>query len=247
MARKQAKLNQVLAIEKGVKARTAGAVTKLYHMVQKPALLTGLFKDYQPLDEAGQHYPPERQRVQVKAEETLKATRKALSELFDVTAQKDFANCGAKANVVVGGTPLLEDVPVTYLLFLEKQLVDFRTLVSKIPTLDSSEDWRLDDASGLFKTEPTKTTRTSKVQRPIVLYDATEEHPAQTQLITEDVVVGHWTTTKQSGALTNDRKVELLERIATLLEAVKFARETANNTEAPKVAVSDVLFGYLLG
>lgn len=247
MARKQAKLNQILAIEKGIKARTAGTVTKLYHLVQKPTLLSGLAKTYLPIDDAAQHYPPERQRVQVKAEETLKATRKALSELFDVTAQKDFANCGAKANVVVGGTPLLENVPVTYLLFLEKQLVDFRTLVSKIPTLDSSEDWRLDEATGLFKTEQTKTTRTAKVQRPIVLYDATEEHPAQTQLITEDVVVGHWTTTKQSGALTADRKVELLERIATLVEAVKFARETANNTEAPKVAVSDVLFSYLLG
>lgn len=242
-----AKLNQVLAIEKGVKARTAGAVTKLYHLVQKPALLTGLVKNYQPLDEDGQHYPPERQRVQVMAEDTLKNTRKALSELFDITAQKDFANCEARATIKVDGHELIENVPVTYLLFLEKQLVDFRTLVSKIPSLDSSEDWRLDSATGLFKTEPTKTTRTAKVQRPIVLYDATADHPAQTQLITEDVVVGHWTTTKQSGALTADRKTELLERVAKLLEAVKFARETANSSVAPKVAVSDILFGFLLG
>jgi len=247
MTKKETKLNQVLAIEKGVKARTSGTVTKLYHMVQKPVLLVGLAKNYQPLNEDGQHYPPERQRVQVRAEDTLKDTRKALAELFDITARKDWANCEARAAVVVNGQELVSNVPVTYLLFLEKQLTDLRTLVSKIPVLDGSEEWKMDLATGLHKTDPTKTTRTQKVQKPIVLYDATEEHPAQTQLITEDIVVGHWTTVKQSGALQADRKVDVLERIETLLEAVKFARETANSNDAPKQQVADALFGYILG
>jgi len=246
MARKEAKLNQVLAIEKGVKARCNGTVTRLYHLVQKPVLLNGLVKNYQPLDEDGVRYPPESQKVQVRADETLKETRKALTELFNVTAQKDWANCDARADVVVEGELVLTNVPVTYLLFLEKQLTDLKTLVSKVPVLDSSDDWQLDEASGLFKTTATQTTRTSKVQRPIVLYDATDEHPAQTQLITEDVVVGHWSTVKQSGALPADRKNELLERIEQLLEAVKFSRETANSVDAPKVSV-DSLFGFIFG
>ncbi|MBW1784902.1 MAG: hypothetical protein JRL30_29685 [Deltaproteobacteria bacterium] len=240
------KLNQVLAIEKGVKARTTSAITKLYHQVQKSELLGGLAKTYQPIDEDGQQYPPERKKVQVRAEDVLKDTSRVLSELFNTVAQKDWANCDAKASVVVDGKELVKDAPVTYLLFLEKQLTDLRTITSKIPSLDGSEDWNYDSATGMYKTSPVQTTRTEKVKRAIVLYAATPEHPAQTQLISEDIVAGYWTTTKQSGALTADRKVELLERIEKLLEAVKFAREAGNNSDAPRVTIADAIFGYLL-
>jgi len=246
MTKKTPKLNQVLAIEKGVKSRTQGTVTKLYHMIQKPILMAGLMKTYQPLEEGGQEYPPERQKVQVRADDVLTDASVALSELFDVTAQKDFANCGAVADVIVEDNVLLEQVPVTFLLFLEKQLTDFRTILGKVPTLDASEEWKKDEALGLHRTDPTKTTRTAKVQKPIVLYDATEEHPAQTQLLTEDVVVGTWETVKQSGALPADRKTAIQKRVEKLLEAVKFARETANSIEANKQTIGDTVFAYLL-
>jgi len=39
----------------------------------------------------------------------------------------------------------------------------------------------------------------------------------------------------------------VLERIETLLKAVKYARETANSNDAPKQQVADALFGYILG
>jgi len=38
-------------------------------------------------------------------------------------------------------------VPATYLLFLEKQLTDLHTLVSKLPVLDASETWVFDQAA----------------------------------------------------------------------------------------------------
>ena len=241
------KLNQVLAIEKGVKSRTTSTISKLYHMVQKSTLLTGFSKSYQTLSEDGVQYPPESQKVQVRAEDTIKGTRKALVELFNVTIQKDRANCGALADVIVDGQVVLHLVPVTSLLFLEKQLTDFKTLLSKIPTLDPGEDWRLDEATGLFKTNVVRTTRTAKTQKPIVLYDATEHHPAQTQMITEDVIVGHWNTTKHSGALTVSRKEELLEKAERFLAAVKFAREEANSSEVLREDAGEVVFKHLLG
>ena len=108
-----------------------------------------------------------------------------------------------------------------------------RTFIDKMPTLDESEDWRKDEATGLFKTEPTKTHRTAKVQEAIVLYDATEKHPAQTQLITKDVIVGYWNQVKQSGAITRGEKRKLLEKVEAVLNAVKSAREEANSIEAP--------------
>lgn len=41
--------------------------------------------------------------------------------MFDVVATQDFANCQAKADVMVEGRVLIKDAPVTHLLFLEKQ------------------------------------------------------------------------------------------------------------------------------
>jgi hypothetical protein len=93
---------------------------------------------------------------------------------------------------------------------------------------------------------PPRLNRTKKVQKPIVLYDATKEHPAQTQLITEDVVVGYWDTVKHSGALPAPRKKELMSRIEKLSQALKFAREKANAADAETVSVGKPIFDYLL-
>lgn len=241
---KETKLNQVLAIEKGVKSRTQSAITQAYHKIQKQMLLNGLFKTYKPLNEDGVQLAPERQRVQVLAKDILKDVRKALSELFNITAQKDYANCSARTTLVVGNVTL-EDVPVTYLLFLEKNLTDLRTLVGKIPVLDSAEDWSFDEATGVFKSASVTTTRTAKVAKPLVLYPATEAHPAQTQLVTIDEVVGNWETVKQSGALPVHNKEALLEKLQKLIESIKFARETANSIKAPEHEVGKTIFSYL--
>ncbi len=169
-----------------------------------------------------------------------------LTELMDVTASKDYANCHARADVVVEGQTLVKDAPVPFLLFLEKHLTDLHTFVDKLPNLDSADDWVSDPNSGLYKTAPIATHRTKKVQKPIVLYDATDKHPAQTQLITEDVLVGYWDTVKQSGALPLPRKRELLERLESLSQAVKFAREQANDAEATEQKIGGAIFAYLL-
>ncbi len=241
------KLNQILAIEKGIKTRVYADFTELHQATQKPALMNGFHKAYQPRDEDGETYPPESQKVQHNAAEVLERVAAGLTELFDITAIKDYANCAARADVVVDGRPLIKDVPATYLLFLEKQLSDLHTFVAKMAELDAGSDWNVDPGTGLFKTEPTATQRTKKLQRPIVLYDATEHHPAQTQLITEDVIAGQWVTIKYSGAIPAPRKKQLLGRIEKLTNAVKFAREQANAVETTEQKVGRHVFDYLFG
>lgn len=241
------KLNQILAIEKGTKSRVHGEITRMHHALQKPTLLNGFAKSYQANDEAGDQHPPENARVQMIATDMIRKAGRLLTELFDITATKDWANTQAKGDLVVDGQVLLEQVPATYLLFLEKQLNDLNTFVGKIPVLDPSDEWSYDESSNLFKTEPSRTSRTKKVQRPIVLYPATEKHPAQTQLISEDVVVGSWLTVKHSGALPVNKKTELLERIERLSNAAKMAREQANGTEASRREVGERVFTYLFG
>ncbi|NUR61280.1 MAG: hypothetical protein HOV87_21855 [Catenulispora sp.] len=239
------KLSQIIAIEKGVKSKSYADLTQAHHDVQKQALLTGLSRTYQPKDEDGEQLPPEATRVQVKAEDVLRQIAGNLTRLFDVTATKDWANCAARADVVVDGRTLLRDVPVSYLLFLEKQLTDLHTFVKKLPVLDAAESWTHDPASDWYRTEPVRTMRTKKVPRNHVKAEATEKHPAQVEVYYEDVAVGYWTQTKFSGALPAQRVNELVERVEKLTQAVKFAREEANTFEVTDQHVGEAVFGYL--
>ncbi len=243
-----AKLNQIIAVEKGIKARVYSGVTELHKASQKPALFNGFAKTYQKKDEDGEDLPPERMRVQFMAPDVLRGAERLLTELMDITARKDWTNCAAAADVVVDGVTIAPAAPVTYLLFLEKQLTDLRTFVDAIPVLDEGEAWTKDVNSGLFKTDPTQTHRTKKVQKPIVLYPATPEHPAQTQVISEDVIAGFWSQVKHSGALPKPEKEAISGRVEKLLQATKQAREQANGTDeqtAPNVGTA--VFQYLLG
>ena len=104
-----AKLNQIIAVEKGIKSRSHQELSDAHHALQKPQLLSGISRTYQPRDEEGEKFPPESTRVQMRAEEMLKKTQEILTRLFDVTATKDLTNCRARADVGGGGT-VLEDL-----------------------------------------------------------------------------------------------------------------------------------------
>ncbi|HEY0757522.1 MAG TPA: hypothetical protein VGD98_26465 [Ktedonobacteraceae bacterium] len=239
------KLNQVIAIEKNIKSRALQDLTDAHHSLQKTALLAGIARTYRPKDEEGEQLPPEATKVQEKSEEIIRATNETLTKLFDVVATKDWANCLAKADVVIEGRTLLSGVPATYLLFLEKQLVDLHTFIKKLPVLDAAETWVFDQSADCWATEPILTTRTKKVPRNHVKAEATEHHPAQVEVYYEDITVGHWRTTKFSGALPARRINELLARVEKLQEAVKFAREEANNLEVEDVKTGEAVLGYL--
>jgi len=243
-----AKLNQVIAVEKGIKARVYAGMTDMNKIVQKGELFNGFNKSYRKLDESGEDLPSESKRVQFSANTVLQAIERGLSELMTVTARKDWTNCVATGTVKVDGKEIVKDAPVSYLLFIEKQLNDVRTLLTNLPVLDIAEDWEKDTNSGLYKTAVTSTHRTKKVQKSLVLLAPTVEHPGQAQLITEDMLVGYWDTVKHSGAMPKPAKEALLQRVEKLAIAVKEAREAANmqdEIEVPKVGTA--IFAYLYG
>jgi hypothetical protein len=59
------------------------------------------------------------------------------------------------------------------------------------------------------------------------------------------VTVGYWRTVKFSGALPAKRVSELLDRVERLQQAVKYAREEANNTEAVDQKAGEKVFQFL--
>ncbi|THV42165.1 hypothetical protein [Glycomyces buryatensis] len=241
------KLNQIIAIEKSVKNKAAKSLGDAGRELNKAPLLSGISRNYQPKDEEGEQLPPESTKVKRRVEDQLSEVADSMTRLFDVVATKDRSNALATADVTVDGEVLLEDVPVTYLLFLEKQLAELQTFVKGLPVLDEGESWFFNESANCFATEPVKTVRTKKVPRNHVKAEATEEHPAQVEVYYEDIPVGYWTTIKFSGSAPAKRVATLTARLEKLQHAVKFAREEANGAEVVDQQVGAKVFDYLLG
>jgi hypothetical protein len=243
------KLHQILAIETTARAQSQKDLTKIYHGLEKPDMLTGQFNEYQPLKEDGMKLPSERKALQVRVKDVIKQAVDTMSKAFDIVAVRDFANTSAKSDVVMpDGSVLLKDAPAPYLLWLEKQITDLHTVICKLPTLPADTEWEWDTNQNCFKNKyEVKTAKTEKVQEPLVLHPPTPEHPAQTQMITRDVIAGYWTKTTYHGAIPISEVRAMKERAETLLAAVKMAREKANQVEAPDQKVGSQLLNYVFG
>ena len=239
------KLNQIIAVCNGKKTNVEKAVTGVYQRIQKPELFSGLSRTYQPTDDGGESLPSEVKFPQAKVQESIASAVGAWSELFDIVLTQDTANTKAKADLTVNGVSLFRDVPVTHLLFLEKQLTDVQTFVTKLPVLDPAEQWNFDPNANYFKTDTVKTNRNVKKPKAFVKAEATDKHPAQVDVFTEDVKVGEWNTVKFSGCIDNKYREGVLSRLRVLIEAVKEAREEANCLEVQKMESAKVLFGYI--
>jgi hypothetical protein len=242
------RLNQLLAVEKQIKDSAGQALTTAYHDAQRSQLVDGLTRTYKPVEEDGEIFPKEEKVLQVRIAEVLKDTSKKLTELLDLTIRKDLANCQAKANIEVDGKILVPDAPATYLLWLEKKLIDVRTFVSKLPRLSSDERWTFDETQNCYVAAPSQTVKTKKLNVHTVVVPATEHHPAQVSVNTEDRTIGHWTSVKYSGALPAVQVSRYLERIDILIAAVKQARTKANSVEVPTVdPVGQKVLGFIFG
>jgi hypothetical protein len=242
------KLNQVNAILSARKNEAEKAVTELYKLIQKEALFVGRERTYRPLDEVnGQRLPAESQRVQQRADDLIRQAREKWTELWNLVLTQDTGNQAAKADVVADGRVILEKVPVTTLLFLDKQVNDLETFVSKLPTPDPSEEWGHDPNTGLLRSRATESVRTSKEPTVIVKYPATTEHPAQTELFTKDVPVGTWTQIVYTGCIPADRKNAILARVQKLRDAIKVAKEQANLLDVERRKAGEPIFAYVFG
>lgn len=239
------KLNQIVAVVNGVKTKTARLLTDTYQQLKKDQLFDGISRTYQPSDEDGETCPPEQKLVQLTTTDAIVNVKSALKEMFDVIYTQDVANCIAVADVVVDDKVLATGVPVTYLLFLEKQLTDLHTFVTNLPVLDPAHEWVFDSNRGVYATKPTSTNKTKKVYRNHVKAEATDKHPAQVEVYVEDIKVGEWSTVKFSGAMSATDKKEMLERVVKLQNAVKVAREVANGIEIENKTVANALLNYI--
>jgi len=153
---------------------------------------------------------------------------------IDTGYQIDVANTMARADIVTeGGDVIAKSVPATSLLQLEKELKEFRDLLQTVPTLDPAKGFSpdTDKGKGVYRARVVNKVRTKKTATPVVLYPATDKHPAQVQLVQEDIPVGNIQEQEWSALLTPATKSDLIDRVETLTRAVKKARSRANEVE----------------
>jgi hypothetical protein len=242
-------LGQVVALEAAARSEANKRLGKLHKDSQKEQLFTGFSRTYAPFEESDDNrhqLPAEVQHVQLSAGRVLEEFMSELAPAVDLALTRDVANASARANVTVDGEIVFADVPATWLLHMSKVLDDVATFIAKLPVLSPAEEWQSEEGTLWMRTPETFTVRTEKRAVPLVLSLPTKEHPAQVQVVTEDVPTGRWTTVKRSGALTAEHKREMERRIAALQGAVKTAREQANREDAPGMNAGVALARYLL-
>lgn len=235
------KLSQLLAIEKMVRSRAEDGFSKAHQTVKKPELFTGHQRSFEKIREDALVEADENKLIMADAKKILRDTFGLLSESWNLTASKDNTNCTAKATVHINGEALLKDVPVSHLLWLEKQLDTLRDFFTNLPALNSGEQWKPDKVTGMWATPSITNYKTRKDQIHTVVVPATDRHPAQVATTSQDVQVAKWNITKYSSALPQPQIEALLARVAVATKAVKEAREAANMTEVVPLNSSRIL------
>lgn len=241
---KKYRLSQVLAVEKGIKQKLNTEGGELHKANQKADSFNGMVRKYEKSAEDGEDLPSEHKKVVSSAKDNIRKFATLWADLVDVTATKDFGNMQATGKMELGDGTL--EVPVPHLIWMEKQLDDLKTFLDNLPELAQDRDWTFDENKGLYKSEAVKTSRTKKVPKVIVMYEATDKHPAQVQLQNEDIVAGFWETTHLSGAIGRTEKKELLEKVEKFRNSVKQAREEANTVSVTRKYLGSILVEHLL-
>ncbi len=247
------KLCQVSAIKTGKRKTLDDQVKNLHKLVQVQQFFQGRLKTYHPDrpedPNTGEQLPPEQQKLQHKVQDVLNQARTVWTELWDLTFTQDVGNTKAVGDIVLDdGTVIMKNVPITSILYLDKQINDLETFVEHLPTPDPAEDWVYDETQGQLKSrEPRKTTKQKKEPRTITKAPATDKFPAQVELIYEDKRVGEWEQILFSGAIQADKKQELLVKVRKLKDAIKKAKEQANQAEVTRLSLGKEVFDYVLG
>jgi len=250
--KKNPKLHELLAVKKDLQQQAAKTRADLENTFEKKQHhFTGKLKTFTPNGEDAVEKTEDKLEIQTTVNKELGWLKPYLAKSLDAHYHVAAGNMKASSNVVLeDGTVLLVSVPASTLLELEDYLEGLRGFIMKIPTLDPSKGYHPDSSQGdgVYQARAVEKIRTMAQKKVYVLYPATEKHPAQVQLVDEQVPVGTIREQEWSSMLTPTDKGHLLDRCEVLLRAVKKARARANEAEVDVSAkIGDSLIGYVFG
>ena len=239
------KLHHHIVIEPELKGSLEKQRNETLKVFKGGNLFEGFIKNYTPKEDSGDPLQKEEKKVVTTVHERLKWTEKFIVSMLDYEITRDHCNQTANADLVVDGVVLVKNVPVSTLLSLEGRLKQIREVYDAMPTLDMSRPWEKVDGENHTYKYDIKTYRTAKKTVPVILYAATDKHPAQVKDVVEDVMIGTFDTTHFSGAVHPGIKASYLTRIDKLIESVKKARMHANEVEVNDRTIGLELFKYI--
>ncbi len=246
-------LHELLAIENNLKGQSDKCRAQLADTFDKKRHLFGSkVVVFQPNAEGQQPETTVESDVQTTVGSELKWLSGHLTKAIDVSLQVAEANTSARADIVLeSGETIATGVPATALLELEKRVAEIKSLVEAVPTLDPAKGFTPDAThklKGVYKARDIQKTRTAKTKEVLVMYPATDKHPAQVQVNDKDVPTGKVQEQEWSGLITPADKADMINRVEIVARAVRKARSRANNVAIDSArTVGAALFTYILG
>lgn len=237
------KVHELLAVQGSLAGQASKVRSDLATTFEKKShLFKAHKKSFTSSEENAPTIVEEQLDIQSTVRDEIEWVSKPLAKAVDAGYQIDLANTAAKADIKTeDGDILAKDIPATTLLWLEKRIAEWKELIAAIPTLDPAKGFQPDPehGHGHYKARDVVKQRKVKTKKLYVKYQATKEHPAQTELVDEDVPIGSILEQEWSGLITPAKKADLLDRVETLYRAVTKARSKANDhsidTEANKL------------
>ena len=252
-------LAQVAGTMTGVRQKDNDFGAEMRKELLKEALTTGHNKVYTP-DSGDESEGEGRARTILTARQpnsykavalTVQAALREMAQYaipaMDAVATADATNQHANADVILpGGTVLLNNVPVSHLLWLGgTYLPEMRKSIALLPTLDPTKNWtpRL---GGVYESDVVTQGSFVKDTVPLVLHPGNDRHPPQVTALEKQVHVGEYASTSLSGAIPAERKKELLDRFDLMISLIRDAAARANHTPAVEVREGEELLKFLL-
>jgi hypothetical protein len=238
------KLYETLALEPDLENKAKEARRTIARLFGNVEAFTKRIETYTVLLESEPPLQSKETAMAYTVEGLLADFQKEHADFTDISLTKEATNVATSADLIINGVKLAT-LPATALLNLENRLREIRDLYHDIPTIDPSGVWVFDDNMGLLKSGPYDKLRTKKVMKTLVKYEATKEHPAQTEVYTEDVPSYNVSETVWNSKLTIADKTDRLARIDKLLQETKAARLRANDVEVNRVRLADKLYNFI--
>lgn len=241
------KLYELLAVEQDRKNKSSLSIGEAKKTFTKnDVYFDGMVKKYVSLEDDSEQIPDETKEMVKTVKQQLEEVLGDAVTAIDATLSKEETNASgtAKAELIVGETNF-GMFSATSLLALESQVSKILDLYQAIPTLESTKKWNFDNQTNTYKTEEEVKFRSIKRPKVIVKYEATDKHPAQTELLSLDFQVGKYVTTYFSGKLAISQKTEMIKRLEKLIENIKIARSKANNVEVDNVKLGQRIFDFI--
>lgn len=200
--------------------------------LQETGATAGERATYAPAKPGGEQLPPERKDFRVHAAVEVEEWARVWAAFLSTVSTQEYGNCASNARADLfkpdSDEVLLQQVPLPLLLRLDKILDDIRKFVEKLPVLPSDATWVCSE-NGVWETDPIEEPDTEAVPQSKVLYEATEQHPAQVHVWQRDEVLGTWTTVRSDTAFPREYVEGVLGRIDGLRKSAKHALYEANN------------------